>query len=267
MALPEQWRTAKNYPSLVALNSAARSGAIQGFICESFATIEAIAKGRRASFHAEKKPIVNVKSKPAGLNLLCMTIQIETDHSLHPGLPKDFKEELNEALALGLKLLSTPYLNHPIPERLLQNRDAYAPEVFATSTYNERFGQVSSAIEARGVGWGAIAALEKELTSVFESIGRKVEIPERELISRVYDAVCASGDKRNKAKIEKAFAESADGDTVAAHIAFGNDYLCTEDHGRSAVGPSIFNASNRAWLKATYGVEIVSAENLLTHLT
>jgi hypothetical protein len=58
------------------------------------------------------------------------------------------------------------------------------------------------------------------------------------------------------------FAESADGDLVAAHIAFGNDYLCTEDRGRSAASPSIFDAENRAWLKTEYRVEILNVQQL-----
>jgi hypothetical protein len=55
----------------------------------------------------------------------------------------------------------------------------------------------------------------------------------------------------------------ADGDAVAAHIAFGNDYFCTEDQGKSARGASIFDAANRAWLKATYAVKFVTMQELV----
>jgi hypothetical protein len=65
-----------------------------------------------------------------------------------------------------------------------------------------------------------------------------------------------------KAQIEKVFAESADGDLVAAHVAFGNNYLCTEDRGRSAIGHSIFDDDNRTWVKTAYGVEILTAQQL-----
>jgi hypothetical protein len=56
--------------------------------------------------------------------------------------------------------------------------------------------------------------------------------------------------------------ESADGDVVAAHIAFGNDYLCTEDRGGSTGSLSIFDAENRAWLKTEYMVEILNVQQL-----
>jgi hypothetical protein len=54
----------------------------------------------------------------------------------------------------------------------------------------------------------------------------------------------------------------APGDLVAAHIAFGNDYLCTDDKGNSAASSSIFDAHNHAWLHSQYQVKIVSAQEL-----
>ena len=86
---------------------------------------------------------------------------------------------------------------------------------------------------------------------------------DRELTYRVYVYVSSFGLNKEKNQIEKAaFAESADGDFVAAHIAFGNDYLCTDDQGISAAAASIFDTNNRSWLKSQYGVKIVSAHEL-----
>jgi hypothetical protein len=266
MVLPERWPSVANYAALVSIKDALRTGKIEGYICESFATTEAIRKGERAKFHADKKPIINIQNQPIGPGLRCMSIQIETDHSLHPGLTKEFEEELDEAVAIGMKLLSTPYMNHPIPDRLRNNPQIYAPEVFATADYSERFGDVVGTIVARGVGEGALVTLGKEINAAFVAAHRKVEIGDRELVKRIYDAVSAAGDKKNKEEIEKVFAESADGDLVAAHIAFGNDYICSEDRGKSAIGASIFDDKNRAWLKATYGVEILNAGELAAQL-
>ena len=61
--------------------------------------------------------------------------------------------------------------------------------------------------------------------------------------------VCFAGsarrDANEKAEIQKAVAEWADRDTVAAHFAYTNSYLCSEDRGVSAGSPSIFDAINR----------------------
>jgi hypothetical protein len=266
MVLPERWPSVSNYVALVSIKAALQAGKIEGFICESFATTEAIRSGERAEYHANKIPIINIENKPVGPNLMHMTIQIETDHSLHPGLTKEFEEELTEAIAIGMKLLSTPYMNVPIPDRLRNNPHLYAPEVFATADYSERFGEVVRTINDKGVGEGALVALANEIKAAFADANRKVEIGDRELIKRVYDAMCAAGDKKNMARVEKAFSEDADGDMVAAHIAFGNDFICSEDRGKSAAGASIFDDENRAWLKATYGVEILNARELAARL-
>ena len=60
--------------------------------------------------------------------------------------------------------------------------------------------------------------------------------------------------------------EWADGDSLAAHVAIENDLLCAEDRGKSAGGPSIFDATNRAWLRSTYEVEFVTIPELAGRL-
>lgn len=261
MVFPERYSDRPNYAALVKLNNAIRNGQVCGFLCESFATIESIKREDRARFHLQNVPKVGVTHKSHGPGLHCLTIDIQANHSLHPGLTEEFEAELKEALAMGMKLLSTPYIGVAIPDRLRKNPDIYAPEVFATADYNERFGSVANAIAARGVGGGAVAALAKELTARLDG-PRPQEWSDREFLYRVYEYARTSDLKREKAQIEKAFAESADGDLVAAHVAFGNEYLCSEDRGGSAIGASILDDDNRAWLKTAYGVNLLSAQQL-----
>jgi len=54
------------------------------------------------------------------------------------GLGEEFEEELSAALAIGIKLLSTPYIGLPVPDRLRNDPHISAEEVFATADYNER---------------------------------------------------------------------------------------------------------------------------------
>ena len=261
MVFPERHVDSPNYLSLVEIKNAIRSGQMRGFISEGFGTVEAIKKENRAKFHAQNVPKVEVASKSYGRGLHGMTIEIKANHSLHPGIGEEFEEELNEALAIGIKLLATPYIGLSVPDRLRNNPEIYAEEVFATADYNERFGNVVRTIVDRGVGEGVLAALAKEFTARLDG-PRPDGLSDRALIHGVYEYACASGLSKEKRQIEKAFAESADGDLAAAHIAFSNDYLCTEDRGRSAVSPSIFDTENRAWLKAEYGVEILNVQQL-----
>ncbi|MGA7157867.1 MAG: hypothetical protein WBY53_13515 [Acidobacteriaceae bacterium] len=204
---------------------------------------------------------MKVTNKSVGPGLHCLTIEIEAKHSLHPGITAEFEEELNEALAIGMKLLTTPYMALTVPDGLRNNPGIYAEEVFATSDYNERFGEIVRTIVDRGVGEGALPALAREFTERLDG-PRPDWMSDRDLIYRVYVYASRSGLNKEKRQVEKAFAESADGDLVAAHIAFGNEYLCTDDRGISAASASIFDANNRSWLKAHYGVKIVSAQEL-----
>ena len=261
MVFPERYVNSPHYLSLRKIKNAIRSGHVHGFISEGFGTAEAVKRENRAKFHAQNVPKVEVTNKPHGSGLNCMTIEIRPNHSLHPGIGAEFDEELNEALAIGIKLLTTPYIGLPVPDRLRNNPHIYAEEVFATADYNERFGDVVQTIVDRGVGEGVLMALAKEFTVRLDG-PRPAGLSDRALIYSVYEYACASGLSKEKERIEKAFAESADGDVVAAHIAFGNDYLCTEDRGRAALSPSIFDMDNRAWLKTEYRVEVLNVQQL-----
>jgi hypothetical protein len=83
-------------------------------------------------------------------------------------------------------LLSTPYIGVPIPDRLRNNPHIYAPEVFATADYNERFGSVVNAIVSRGVGGGALVTLAREFAERLDA-ARPEWLSDRELIYRVYE--------------------------------------------------------------------------------
>jgi len=265
MLFPERYVNSPNYRSLGKIKNAIRSGQVRGFISEGFGTVEAVRRENRAKFHAQNVPEVEVTNKSHGNGLNCVTIEIKAKHSLHPGIGEEFEQELNEALAIGVKLLTTPYIGLPVPDRLRNNPHIYAEEVFATADYNERFGDVVRTIVDRGVGEGVLPTLAKEFTARLDG-PRPDGLSDRALIYGVHEYACASGLGKEKRQIEKAFAESADGDVVAAHVAFGNDYLCTEDRGRSAVSPSIFDAENRAWLKTEYRVEILNVQQLASLL-
>jgi hypothetical protein len=261
MVFPERWLNRPNYDSLVKIKNAIRSGQVRGFISEGFATVESIRKRDRASFHVQSVPMVVVTPKVQSGGAISMAIEIKANHSQHPGIGEEFEEELNEALAIGIKLLTTPYIGLAVPDRHRNNPHIYAEEVFATAEYNERFGNVVRTIVDRGVGEGAFPVLAREFTEQLDA-PRPAGLSDRGLIYGVYKYACTSGLSKYKRQIEKAFAESGDGDLVAAHIAFGNDYLCTDDQGRSAVSPSVFDAENRAWLKTEHGVEILNAQQL-----
>lgn len=65
-----------------------------------------------------------------------------------------------------------------------------------------------------------------------------------------------------KKRLAKACAEWADAELVAAHIAYGNDVLCTNDLARSA-GRSVFDSQTRAWLTDRHRVKFLTLDELI----
>lgn len=262
MVFPEDWSEEPNFPALQVLREAVRTGLLEGLICESFATSEAIHKHSRARYYVESVPNVIVTTQVQGPGAIGMQVSIDAKHEQHPGLGSHFERELNEALRIGMKVLSTPYIGLAIPPGLRDHPEIYLQKVFATSEYNQRFGEVATTIAAKGVGEGAFANLVRSLDEQLDA-PRPASMSDRALIYGVYEYAISSNTKKLQRQIEGAFAEAADGDLVAAHIASGAQYLCTEDRGGSAMAASIFDQRHRAWLTATYGVKIVDARELV----
>lgn len=67
-------------------------------------------------------------------------------------------------------------------------------------------------------------------------------------------------------RIWRAVAEWADGDSIAAHIAYGNDFYCTGDRAKNAGSRSIFHSSNVEKLEARYRIRIVTQQELESEL-
>jgi hypothetical protein len=112
-----------------------------------------------------------------------------------------------------------------------------------------RFNDAASAIEARGFGSVPIMKIAAVLANRAGAAGE----PWYHSLNRANAA--------EEAEIAAAFAEWADGDTVAAHIAFQIHYLCTDDKAAKAK-TSIFDPVQRAWLKATYDLRFLTISEL-----
>jgi hypothetical protein len=114
----------------------------------------------------------------------------------------------------------------------------------------ERFAEIGREIETRGVGRARAAGVAARIGKRLGHAG-----PWYEVLDRPKDAQEAT-------EIEKSVAEWADGDSIAAHIAYGNDFFCTEDQGKTAGNASVLDLNNRTWLETCYGVQFVTLSEL-----
>jgi hypothetical protein len=207
---------------------------IAGFISEASFRIEAIRKNERASYFAA--PAMRVQFSVVerdGRPHIQMTMG--PDDARHPGLPEIQSAKLKRALDAGVRLMRTASwfgLPRPVeigdPAHFVRTADEDNREQCQTNAL--------ARIEARGVGRAA-----------FEAAGGWQD---------------AGGLLQDEKRFRKACAEWADGEFVAAHIAYRNDILCTNDQAHAA-GRSILDPVNRAWLTAEFGVRFATLDELL----
>lgn len=121
------------------------------------------------------------------------------------------------------------------------------------SGWGDRIHDVAGEIEARGVGFAQV-----------EALGRTLRIPNS--AEAWFEGLANAKDIHEERAIERAFGEWADGDAIAAHIAYGLDVFCSADVGNSNVTNSVLDPINRAWLTSTYGVRFMTFDDLLAIL-
>jgi hypothetical protein len=107
-----------------------------------------------------------------------------------------------------------------------------------------------SAIEARGVGCAQAQRIAHEIRAEIGGIG-----PFISYLGKPRSAA-------EQRQINRAITEWADGDSVVAHYAYGNDIFCSEDFGKGALSPSVLDAANRAWLTQAFGLQFATLSEL-----
>lgn len=214
---------------------------IEGFISEASFRIEAIRKTERAAYFSEPRmqvqftlSVVERNGKP-----YVHFMTIGPDDAQHPGLPERQLAKLTSALHANVRLMRTAsWLGLPSPPEI-GDPALFAQTAYCDSEREQRQIDALARIEARGVGRAA-----------FEAAGGWQG---------------AGGVPLDEKRFRKACAEWADGELVAAHIAYRNDILCTDDQGRAA-GRSILDPTNRAWLTAEFGVQFATLDELLSQI-
>jgi hypothetical protein len=235
---------ARNGPHLAdyeKVHAAIKTRKIEGLICETVGTLEVVRRRERKDYFTAMHSNVDVKADVQSDQVL-MSINVNTNHDQHPGLPDILKKRLELALSLGMKLMRAVRMGIPAPSTFL-DLSLYADEndVPTAAARDNHWGEIVGEIEARGVGGGVIAKLDKSIRG-------------------------SALDAQTGREFVRAVSEWADGDAVAAHIAYGNDIFCTQDQGKSAGGPSILDEENRLWLSSTYGVAFATISGLAAQL-
>lgn len=224
------------------IRAALAANQIAGFISEASFRIEAIRKTERTAYFAE--PFMQVQfpfsivERDGKSYIHFMTMG--SDDARHPGLPEIQSAKLKSALDAGIRLMRTAsWLGLPSPAEI-GDPTLFAQAAHGDSEREQRQIDALAHIEARGVGRAA-----------FEAAGGWQG---------------AGGVLQNEKRFRKACAEWADGELVAAHIAYRNDILCTNDQAHAA-GRSILDPTKRTWLTTEFGVQFATLDELLSQIS
>lgn len=266
---PERFPKDPRQPGLVRVRDALVAGQIAGYYSVTMLTIEGIKKVDRAEVYAgtrltERPPTtdtvknadlpdaVRERVGTADIERVTMTYQVEQPD--RKPLPPVFADLIHTARSMGLRALKAPprigafHLNDP-------EGTFYAPvgDDAAVEQWVDRTAEVLRAIEAKGVGLAQLKALGLKLAH-------------GDLTQVWFAALAKAKDANERNAIARAFAEWADADSLASHIAYGIDVFCTGDLGKSNAGKSILDPTHRAWLSQTYGTRFLSFDELLQQL-
>jgi hypothetical protein len=261
---PERFPKDPRQTEIYKVHNALKSGQIEGFYSVTMITIEAIMRTDRAAVFSGTKITTkrettgiiknadlpkHIREEAAGKDVESITIEFQVEQS-RKNVNPEFSARMRAAKDLGVKVLKDVprigafKMNDPTNEYYLSNGDGHALE-----NWIEKAFEVIRALEARGIGIAQLKAL-----------GRNLNFSDPELAW--YKALDTASNIHQQRAIERAFAEWADGDAIAAHIAYGIDIFCSADVGNSNVANSVLDPQNRAWLTSTYGTQFESFEDL-----
>lgn len=242
---PSRFPNNPEYAAFVRINAALKSGMIRGVLCETVFTLEGIARADRKNFFVSYRPKAKVTEEELPDGTIKLGFSLGPDNSAHPGNNSYLSSHLADALAVGFKLMRCPRVAG------VQNSDL-KDEWFNPTLheYANKFGEVARRLESAGAG-----------IALIKTIGNKYASPTEPWFEGLTKAPSSED-----TAIAKAVAEWADADSVAAHVANGNTYFCTNDIAVAAGTASTFSASNRQWLEAEYGVQFRSPTALVTYI-
>ena len=266
---PERFPKDHRQPQLQKVRDALAAGTIQGFYSVTMLTIEGIMREDRAEVFASTQingqPETFSMTKNAdlpdairhmvgGADIETVEVKYVVEQSSRKPLHSEVVARMEAAKKLGVRVLKgVPRIGAYMIEDT--NKEFYLGngEGEDLGAWIHKVHEVASEIEGRGLGLAQVKVLGQAMAA-------------RDPADAWFKALDGAKDIHEKRAVERAFGEWADGDAVAAHVAYGLNVFCSADVGKSNATKSVLDPTSRAWLTATYGVEFMTFDDLLATL-
>ena len=242
---PHVYAKDPEHGSFAKVHEALKDGRAAGFLCDTIVTLEGIKVDDRADVFGSTALATNIVQE----NPETIHINMKAEQPLRPPIHPKQAERVSAALAMGMKFLGAPRVGMARVE--VPNANPYVEESEEQLTARlDRFFKLAKAIEDRGRGSIQAQRLAQRLANASQTMP-----------SPWFKALGAARDVHETREVARAIAEWADGDSIAAHYGYGNQFFCTGDEARRG-HPSILDAANRAWLSADFGIRFCTLREL-----
>jgi hypothetical protein len=247
IATPEVFAKDPRYTDFGKIHRALTKGIVTGYLSETILTLEGIQNAQRPSYFSASKLDINITECEDDHGAVGITIELGPRDSTHPGLHPMIADAIKSAMSVGMRFLRAPRIGMPRPVELI---DAVFAIDSDAPVRQARFFDLSRELENRGFG---IAAAKRVGEAINKRLGKN---------DAWFSHLDQALDANEEAALKRAVAEWADGDTVAAHYSYGNDFLCTEDVAGNSARKSVFDQSTRSWLSADFHVKMCTIQEL-----
>ncbi|ASZ52289.1 MULTISPECIES: hypothetical protein [Vibrio] len=226
---------------------------IEPYFCEIALSLESIFKSDRLSHTSTYKPKIEVVTEEFDGNHFHGVVGFGPDNDAHPGMHPALAFKYSKAVELGFKVITMTNIGTARAKEIQDKTKVNFSSIDEFWAYADRLNECSKFIESLGCGSSSYHKL-------VEHYGIKMS---------PYKRLAQMASKTEIKKFAASVAEWADGDSISAHYAFGNDYFCTNDQARNAGSQSVFHSDNLRLVAEKFGVQVISPEelvNLTKHL-
>jgi hypothetical protein len=242
---PKLWARDAPLGDLQIIHDALKGGRICGYLSETVVTLEGVENKDRVNVFGGRHLVRQART--SGDGAITIPLGLNQDRKpLNPGTSKWIDAARND----GMRFMMAGSRWFSGAGHLAEHR--YTPELAARM---DKVNAVARAIQACGVGYASAVCLGNKFNARAFCVGK------------LWFQGFQHAQSTEEREVKDAIKEWADGDSVAAHVGYGNDLFCSLDQGGKTGGkPSVLDKQHKAWLSAEYGVKFATLSSLAAML-